>query len=124
MKDRIVIKGARRHNLRDISVELPRNALIVFTGVSGSGKSSLAFDTIFAEGRRRYVELLSVYGPLTEVYDHLRLLYARVGRPHCPECGEPVERQTPQQIVDGLPAQGDGVRVQVLASTSSWTGSR
>lgn len=162
MKDRIAIKGARRHNLRDISVELPRNALIVFTGVSGSGKSSLAFDTIFAEGRRRYVESLSVYarqslgqldkpdvdvieglspaiaidqkttgrnprstvGTLTEVYDHLRLLYARVGRPHCPECGEPVERQTPRQIVDRLLAQGDGVRVQVLASTSSWTGSR
>lgn len=153
VKDRIVIKGARRHNLRDISVELPRNALIVFTGVSGSGKSSLAFDTILAEGRRRYVESLSVYarqflgqldkpdvdvieglspaiaidhkttgrnprstvGTLTEVYDHLRLLDARVGRPHCPECGEPVERQTPQQIVDRLLAQGDGVRVQVLA---------
>ncbi|MFF2511107.1 excinuclease ABC subunit UvrA [Streptomyces sp. NPDC058086] len=153
MKDRIVIKGARQHNLRDISVELPRNALIAFTGVSGSGKSSLAFDTIFTEGRRRYVESLSVYarqflgeldkpdvdvieglspaiaieqkttgrnprstvGTLTEVYDHLRLLYARVGRPHCPECGEPVERQTPQQIVDRLLAKGDGVRVQVLA---------
>ncbi|GAX48877.1 hypothetical protein AQJ27_04185 [Streptomyces olivochromogenes] len=85
MKDRLVIKGARRHNLRDISVELPRNALIVFTGVSGSDKSSL------------------------------RLLYARVGRPNCPECGEPVERQPPQQIVDRLLAQGDGVRVQVPA---------
>jgi excinuclease ABC subunit A len=153
VKDRLVVKGARRHNLRDISVELPRNALIVFTGVSGSGKSSLAFDTIFAEGRRRYVESLSVYarrflgqldkpdvdvieglspaiaidqkttgrnprstvGALTEVYDHLRLPYVRVGRPHCPECGEPVERQTPLQIVDRLLAQGDGVRVRVPA---------
>lgn len=125
MKDRLVIKGARRHNPRDISVELPRNALTVFTGVSGSGKSSLAFDTIFAEGLRRYVESLSVYarqflGQLDKpdvdvIYDHLRPLYAGVGRPHCPECGEPVERRTPQRIVDRLLAQGDGVRVQVPA---------
>ncbi len=153
MKDRLVVKGARQHNLRDISVELPRDSLIVFTGVSGSGKSSLAFDTIFAEGQRRYVESLSSYarqflgqldkpdvdvieglspaiaidqkttgrnprstvGTITEVYDHLRLLYARVGRPHCPECGEPVSRQTPQRIVDRLLAKGEGVRIQVLA---------
>ncbi|MPY50528.1 excinuclease ABC subunit UvrA [Streptomyces acidicola] len=153
MRDRIVIKGARQHNLRDISVELPREALIVFSGVSGSGKSSLAFDTIFAEGQRRYVESLSAYarqflgqldkpdvdvieglspaiaidqktagrnprstvGTITEVYDHLRLLYARVGRPHCPECDEPVSRQTPQRIVDRLLAEEEGVRVQVLA---------
>ncbi|WP_053745006.1 excinuclease ABC subunit UvrA [Streptomyces sp. NRRL WC-3618] len=153
MIDRIVIKGARQHNLRDVSVDLPRDALIVFTGVSGSGKSSLAFDTIFAEGQRRYVESLSAYarqflgqldkpdvdvieglspaiaigqkttgrnprstvGTITEVYDHLRLLYARVGRPHCPQCGEPVSRQTPQRIVDRLLAKGEGIRIQVLA---------
>ncbi|MFD5749102.1 excinuclease ABC subunit UvrA [Streptomyces sp. NPDC127033] len=153
MMDRLVIKGARQHNLRDVSVDLPRDALIVFTGVSGSGKSSLAFDTIFAEGQRRYVESLSAYarqflgqldkpdvdsvegispsipidqkttgrnprstvGTLTEVYDFLRLLYARVGRPHCPECGEPITRQTPQRIVDRLLAYDEGVRLQVLA---------
>lgn len=153
VKDRIVIKGARQHNLQDVSVELPRDALIVFTGVSGSGKSSLAFDTIFAEGQRRYVESLSAYarqflgqldkpdvdvveglspaiaidqkttgrnprstvGTITEVYDHLRLLYARVGRPHCPVCAEPVSRQTPQRIVDRLLERHEGARVQLLA---------
>ncbi|MGW0945425.1 excinuclease ABC subunit UvrA [Streptomyces sp. NPDC002623] len=153
MRNRLVVKGARQHNLRDVSVDLPRDALIVFTGVSGSGKSSLAFDTIFAEGQRRYVESLSVYarqflgqldkpdvdaveglspaiaidqkttsrnprstvGTITEVYDHLRLLYARIGRPHCPECGEPVSRQTPQRIVDLLLAEEEGTRFQVLA---------
>ncbi|MDT0542909.1 MULTISPECIES: excinuclease ABC subunit UvrA [Streptomyces] len=153
MRNRLVVKGARQHNLRDVSVELPRDALIVFTGVSGSGKSSLAFDTIFAEGQRRYVESLSAYarqflgqldkpdvdvieglspaiaidqktssrnprstvGTITEVYDHLRLLYARIGRPHCPECGEPVSRQTPQRIVDRLLAEDEGTRFQVLA---------
>ncbi|MET9242479.1 excinuclease ABC subunit UvrA [Nonomuraea sp. NPDC003709] len=153
MRDRLVVKGARQHNLRDISVDLPRDALIVFTGVSGSGKSSLAFDTIFAEGQRRYVESLSAYarqflgrldkpdvdviegllpaiaidqrttshnprstvGTVSEVYDYLRLLYARVGRPHCPECGEPVHRRTPQQIVDRLLTMGNGTRFQVLA---------
>jgi excinuclease ABC subunit A len=153
--DRLLIKGARQHNLRDIDIELPRNTLVVFTGVSGSGKSSLAFDTIFAEGQRRCVESLSAYarqflgqlekpdvdvieglspaaavaidqktasrnprstvGTITEVYDHLRLLYARAGRPHCPVCGEPVGRQTPQQIVDRLLAKGEGIRIQVLA---------
>lgn len=129
MRNRLVVKGARQNNLRDVSVELPRDTLIVFSGVSGSGKSSLAFDTIFAEGQRRYIESLSAYarqflgqidkpdvdaveglspaiaidqktssrnprstvGTITEVYDHLRLLYARIGHPHCPECGEPVE---------------------------------
>src|SRR5256885_5753502 len=136
----LVIRGAREHNLKDVNLELPRDALIVFTGLSGSGKSSLAFDTIFAEGQRRYVESLSSYarqflgqmdkpdvdfieglspavsidqkstsrnprstvGTITEVYDYLRLLYARVGEPHCPKCGRPISRQTPQQIVDRL----------------------
>ncbi|MFK0110588.1 excinuclease ABC subunit UvrA [Streptomyces sp. NPDC091217] len=153
MSNRLVVKGARQHNLRDVSVEFPRDSLVVFTGVSGSGKSSLAFDTIFAEGQRRYVESLSAYarqflgqldkpdvdaveglspaiaidqkttghnprstvGTLTEVYDHLRLLYARIGRPHCPECGEPVSRQTPQRIVDQLLSTAEGTRFQLLA---------
>jgi excinuclease ABC subunit A len=151
--DSLVVRGAREHNLRNISLELPRNALIVFTGLSGSGKSSLAFDTIFAEGQRRYVESLSAYarqflgqmdkpdvdfieglspavsidqkstsrnprstvGTITEVYDYLRLLYARAGRPHCPVCGEPISRQSPQQIVDRLLALEEGTRFQVLA---------
>jgi excinuclease ABC subunit A len=151
--DRLLIRGAREHNLRDVSVELPRDSLIVFTGLSGSGKSSLAFDTIFAEGQRRYVESLSAYarqflgqmdkpdvdfieglspavsidqkstsrnprstvGTITEIYDYLRLLYARIGHPHCPVCGEPISRQTPQQIVDRLLSLPDGTRFQVLA---------
>ncbi len=153
MADRLVVRGAREHNLKDISLELPRDALIVFTGLSGSGKSSLAFDTIFAEGQRRYVESLSAYarqflgqmdkpdvdfieglspavsidqkstnrnprstvGTITEVYDYLRLLYARAGRPHCPECGRPISRQTPQQIVDRVLELDEGTRFQVLA---------
>lgn len=153
MRNRLIVKGARQHNLRDVSVELPRDTLIVFTGVSGSGKSSLAFDTIFSEGQRRYVESLSAYarqflgqldkpdvdaveglspaiaidqktssrnprstvGTITEVYDHLRLLYARIGHPHCPECGKPVSRQTPQHIVDLLLDEDEGTRFQVLA---------
>jgi len=151
--DQLVIRGAREHNLKDISLDLPRDALIVFTGLSGSGKSSLAFDTIFAEGQRRYVESLSAYarqflgqmdkpdvdfieglspavsidqkstsrnprstvGTITEVYDYLRLLYARAGRPHCPVCGAPIERQTPQQIVDRILTLEEGTRFQVLA---------
>jgi excinuclease ABC subunit A len=151
--DRIVVRGAREHNLKDVSLDLPRDAMIVFTGLSGSGKSSLAFDTIFAEGQRRYVESLSAYarqflgqmdkpdvdfieglspavsidqkstsrnprstvGTITEVYDYLRLLYARAGRPHCPECGEPIARQTPQQIVDRILSGEEGARFQVLA---------
>jgi excinuclease ABC subunit A len=151
--DRIVVRGAREHNLKDVSLDLPRDALIVFTGLSGSGKSSLAFDTIFAEGQRRYVESLSAYarqflgqmdkpdvdfieglspavsidqkstsrnprstvGTITEVYDYLRLLFARAGRAHCPECGEPISRQTPQQIVDRILAMPEGSRFQVLA---------
>ena len=137
VKDRLRVSGAREHNLRNISLDLPKDALIVFTGLSGSGKSSLAFDTIFAEGQRRYVESLSAYarqflgqmdkpavdfieglspavaidqkstsrnprstvGTVTEVYDYLRLLFARIGHPHCLVCGELISRQTPQQIV-------------------------
>jgi excinuclease ABC subunit A len=151
--DQLVIRGAREHNLKDVSLELPRDSLIVFTGLSGSGKSSLAFDTIFAEGQRRYVESLSAYarqflgqmdkpdvdfieglspavsidqkstsknprstvGTITEVYDYLRLLYARAGRPHCPTCGAPISRQTPQQIVDRVLSLEEGARFQVLA---------
>jgi len=151
--DQIVIRGAREHNLKDVSLDLPRDSMIVFTGLSGSGKSSLAFDTIFAEGQRRYVESLSAYarqflgqmdkpdvdfieglspavsidqkstsrnprstvGTITEVYDYLRLLYARAGRPHCPECGEPIARQTPQQIVDRILSGEEGAKFQVLA---------
>ncbi len=153
MADRLIVKGAREHNLRNVDVDLPRDSLIVFTGLSGSGKSSLAFDTIFAEGQRRYVESLSAYarqflgqmdkpdvdfieglspavsidqkstnrnprstvGTITEVYDYLRLLYARAGTAHCPVCGERIARQTPQQIVDQVLAMEEGIRFQVLA---------
>src|ERR671923_2035704 len=147
------ISGAREHNLRDLHLRLPRNSLIVFTGISGSGKSSLAFDTIYAEGQRRYVESLSAYarqflgqmekpdvdfieglspaisidqkstsrnprstvGTITEVYDYLRVLYARIGQPHCPRCGRPIGRQTPDQIVDQVLLLPEGTRFQVLA---------
>ncbi|WP_428830340.1 excinuclease ABC subunit UvrA [Cellulomonas endometrii] len=153
MNDRLVVQGAREHNLRNVDLDLPRDRLIVFTGLSGSGKSSLAFDTIFAEGQRRYVESLSAYarqflgqmdkpdvdfieglspavsidqkstnrnprstvGTITEVYDYLRLLFARAGTQHCPVCGERVTAQTPQQIVDRLLELPDGTRYQVLA---------
>ncbi|MGH9263347.1 MAG: excinuclease ABC subunit UvrA [Acidimicrobiales bacterium] len=153
MSDKLVIRGAREHNLRNVSLELPRDKLIVFTGLSGSGKSSLAFDTIYAEGQRRYVESLSSYarqflgqmdkpdvdfieglspaisidqksasrnprstvGTITEIYDYLRLLWARIGVPHCPKCGAVVARQTPQQIVDRILQLPDGTRFQVLA---------
>jgi excinuclease ABC subunit A len=153
VSEQLIIRGAREHNLKDVSLDLPRDSLIVFTGLSGSGKSSLAFDTIFAEGQRRYVESLSAYarqflgqmdkpdvdfieglspavsidqkstsknprstvGTITEVYDYLRLLYARAGRPHCPVCGSPIERQTPQQIVDRILQLPEGTRFQVLA---------
>ena len=153
LHDRIVVQGAREHNLKDIHVDIPRDSLVVFTGLSGSGKSSLAFDTIFAEGQRRYVESLSAYarqflgqmdkpdvdfieglspavsidqkstnrnprstvGTITEVHDYLRLLFARVGRPHCPVCGEPITRQSPQQIVDRLLELPERTRFQVLA---------
>jgi len=151
--ERLVVRGAREHNLKNVSLDLPRDALIVFTGLSGSGKSSLAFDTIFAEGQRRYVESLSSYarqflgqmdkpdvdfieglspavsidqkstsrnprstvGTITEVYDYLRLLFARIGIPHCPICGSVIARQTPQQIVDQVLALEEGTRFQVLA---------
>jgi excinuclease ABC subunit A len=151
--EKLVVRGAREHNLKDVSIELPRNSLIVFTGLSGSGKSSLAFDTIFAEGQRRYVESLSAYarqflgqmdkpdvdfieglspavsidqkstnrnprstvGTITEVYDYLRLLFARAGRPHCPNCGKAVSRQSPQQIVDQILAMPPTTKFQVLA---------
>ena len=151
--DKLVVRGAREHNLKDVSLELPREALIVFTGLSGSGKSSLAFDTIFAEGQRRYVESLSAYarqflgqmdkpdvdfieglspavsidqkstnrnprstvGTITEVYDYFRLLFARAGRPHCPQCGKAVSRQSPQQIVDQILAMPATTKFQVLA---------
>jgi excinuclease ABC subunit A len=153
MADRLVVRGAREHNLKDVSLDLPRDALIVFTGLSGSGKSSLAFDTIFAEGQRRYVESLSAYarqflgqmdkpdvdfieglspavsidqkstsrnprstvGTITEVYDYLRLLYARAGTPHCPKCGRVIARQQPSQIVDKILELEEGTRFQVLA---------
>ena len=151
--DKLVVRGAREHNLKNVSIELPRDALVVFTGLSGSGKSSLAFDTIFAEGQRRYVESLSAYarqflgqmdkpdvdfieglspavsidqkstnrnprstvGTITEVYDYLRLLFARAGRPHCPNCGHAVTRQSPQQIVDQILELPPTTKFQVLA---------
>ena len=153
MKDALVIKGAREHNLKNVDITLPRDQLIVFTGLSGSGKSSLAFDTIYAEGQRRYVESLSSYarqflgqmekpdvdtieglspaisidqkstsnnprstvGTVTEIHDYLRLLYARIGIPHCPKCGRPIERQSIDQVVDQVMALGEGTRVQVIA---------
>src|SRR5690606_21293338 len=153
VSDRLVVRGAREHNLKSVDLDLPRDSMVVFTGLSGSGKSSLAFDTIFAEGQRRYVESLSAYarqflgqmdkpdvdfieglspavsidqkstsrnprstvGTITEVYDYLRLLYARAGKPHCPQCGEPIAKQTPQQIVDQVLAMEEGIRFQVLA---------
>ena len=149
----IRIRGARQHNLRNIDVTLPRNQLVVLTGLSGSGKSSLAFDTIFAEGQRRYVESLSAYarqflgqmdkpdvdsieglspaisieqkgatrnprstvGTITEIYDYMRVLFARVGRPHCPNCGKPIAAQTIDQMTDAVLALGEGARVQILA---------
>ena len=151
--DRIVVRGAREHNLKNIDVTIPRDKLVVITGISGSGKSSLAFDTIYAEGQRRYVESLSAYarqflgqmekpdvdhidglspaisidqkagsrnprstvGTVTEIYDYLRLLFARAGRPHCPKCGKPISRQTVQQMVDGIMTLADGSRLMVLA---------
>ena len=150
---KIIVRGAREHNLKNVNVEMPRNKLVVFTGISGSGKSSLAFDTIYAEGQRRYVESLSAYarqflgqmdppdvdmieglspaisidqksgsrnprstvGTITEVYNALRLLYARIGVQHCPNDGTRLQRQTPQQIVDRIMAMDEGMRFQVLA---------
>jgi excinuclease ABC subunit A len=151
--DKIVIRGAREHNLKNINVEIPRDKLVVITGLSGSGKSSLAFDTIYAEGQRRYVESLSAYarqfleqmekpdvdsieglspaiaieqkttsknprstvGTITEIHDYLRLLFARIGRPHCPQCGKEIKSQTVQQIVDQVMSLAPGTRLQILA---------
>ena len=151
--DKIIIRGAREHNLKNINVEIPRDRLVVITGLSGSGKSSLAFDTIYAEGQRRYVESLSAYarqfleqmekpdvdsieglspaiaieqkttsknprstvGTITEIHDYLRLLFARIGRPHCPQCGKEIKSQTVQQIVDQVMSLAPGTRLQILA---------
>src|SRR5687767_6726212 len=151
--EQLIVRGAREHNLKNVDVTIPRDQLVVITGLSGSGKSSLAFDTIYAEGQRRYVESLSAYarqflgimekpdvdvieglspaisieqkttgrnprstvGTVTEIYDYLRLLWARVGVPHCSECGEPVLRQSATQMVDRLLRLPDGTRVEVLA---------
>src|SRR2546429_9881425 len=151
--EELVVHGAREHNLKDITVRLPRNALICITGLSGSGKSSLAFDTIYAEGQRRYVESLSAYarqflqmmekpdvdsieglspaisidqkttsrnprstvGTVTEIYDYLRLLWARVGKPHCPICGRPIVGQSAEQIIDQVMELAGGIRFMVLA---------
>ena len=153
MTDKIVIKGAREHNLKNVSLEIPKNELVVFTGVSGSGKSSLAFDTIFAEGQRRYIESLSTYarqflgqmdkpdvdyidgltpaisidqkstsnnprstvGTVTEIYDYLRLLYARIGTPYCPKCGKPIKPQTIDEIVSSILKLEVGTKIQILA---------
>lgn len=149
----LLVKGAREHNLKNVDIEIPRDKLVVFTGLSGSGKSSLAFDTIYAEGQRRYVESLSSYarqflgqmekpdvdsidglspaisidqkttsknprstvGTVTEIHDYLRLLYARVGIPHCPVCGKEIKQQTVDQIVDRIMALDEGAKIQVLA---------
>jgi excinuclease ABC subunit A len=149
----IVVSGAREHNLKDVTVELPRDSLVVITGLSGSGKSSLAFDTIYAEGQRRYVESLSAYarqflgqmdkpdvdsieglspaisidqkttsrnprstvGTVTEIYDYLRLLWARIGKPYCFNCGRPIEAQSAEQIIDQILAMEEGTRFMVLA---------
>lgn len=153
MTDKIIVKGAREHNLKDVSLEIPKNELVVFTGVSGSGKSSLAFDTIFAEGQRRYIESLSTYarqflgqmdkpdvdyidgltpaisidqkstsnnprstvGTVTEIYDYLRLLYARIGTPFCPKCGKPIKPQSIDEIVNSILKLPEGTKIQILA---------
>ena len=157
MNEKIIIKGAKEHNLKNINLEIPRDKLVVVTGLSGSGKSSLAFDTLYAEGQRRYVESLSSYarqflglmekpdvesieglspaisidqkttsknprstvGTVTEIYDYLRLLYARIGVPHCPVCNKTVQRRTPQDIVDEIMKLEGGSRLFLLAPIAS-----
>src|SRR5437870_146244 len=152
-KDFILIRGARQHNLKCLTLKIPRNQLVVITGLSGSGKSSLAFDTIYAEGQRRYVESLSAYarqflelmekpdvdlieglspaiaieqrtpshnprstvGTVTEIYDYLRLLFARAGKPHCPKCGREIKPQSAQQIIDEIGHLANGTKVQIMA---------
>ena len=151
--DKIIIHGARAHNLKNIDITIPKNKLVVVTGLSGSGKSSLAFDTLYAEGQRRYVESLSAYarqflgqmdkpdvdsidglspaisidqkttsknprstvGTVTEIYDYIRLLYARIGVPYCPKCGKKIEKQTIDQIVDNVMKLEEGSKIQVLS---------
>ena len=157
MNENIIIKGAKEHNLKNVNLTVPRNKLVVFTGLSGSGKSSLAFDTIYAEGQRRYMESLSSYarqflgqmnkpdvesieglspsisidqkttsknprstvGTVTEIYDYLRLLYARIGVPHCPICGREITSQSVDQIVDKIMDLGEGTKIQILAPIAS-----
>lgn len=152
-KEYIRIRGAREHNLKNINIDIPRNEFVVLTGLSGSGKSSLAFDTIYAEGQRRYMESLSSYarqflgqmekpnvdridglspaisidqkstnknprstvGTVTEIYDYFRLLYARIGIPHCPKCGRVIAKQSVDQMVDQIMAMGEGTKIQLLA---------
>src|SRR5574342_99619 len=151
--DKLIVKGARAHNLKNIDVTIPRDKLVVLTGLSGSGKSSLAFDTIYAEGQRRYVESLSAYarqflgqmdkpdvdyieglspavsidqkgtshnprstvGTVTEIYDYLRLLYARIGRPHCPKCGREIKPQSAQQIIEEVLKLPSATKIQIMA---------
>src|SRR5512136_3047499 len=152
-QDKLIIRGAREHNLKNIDLEIPRDKMVVLTGLSGSGKSSLAFDTIYAEGQRRYVESLSAYarqflglmekpdvdqieglspaisidqkgasrnprstvGTVTEIYDYLRLLFARIGHPHCPNCGREIQQQSSEQIVDAVSALPEGSRIMIMA---------
>ena len=153
MKDKITVRGAKENNLKNVDIEIPRNKLVVFTGVSGSGKSSLAFNTIYAEGQRRFIESLSSYarqflggvqkpdvesieglspsisidqkttnrnprstvGTVTEIYDYLRLLYARVGQAYCPNCNKPISSQTVEEIVEKIKSIGDGEKVMILS---------
>ena len=162
MQDKLIVRGAREHNLKNVTLEIPRNKLVVFTGLSGSGKTSLAFDTIYAEGQRRYVESLSSYarmflgqmekpdidsieglspaisidqkttarnprstvGTVTEIYDYLRLLYARVGVPHCPKCGREIRQQTIDQMADQVMAYPEGQRPRAQGRAHQDSGRR